>query len=510
VATGGFKLELAYLRDGDWHKCLVSRTTLANSRSIIELSERGVDVNSENGGKLVKFLSTLERVNMDRIPTVKRITHYGWIDDKHFAPGMADDYVLDPDGSGRTACLGTPKGSYELWKEFMNKHRKNSIFRFVMASCFAAPLLKPLAQRIYMVHNWGGSRGGKTAGQFCGLSVWGEPEKIAVNFNTTQVGLEKAAGFFCDLPLGINEGQLASGKQGFIENAVYMLAEGAGKLRGAKNGGLQEQTSWRCVIITNAEEPLTAEASQTGVSTRVLEVFGAPFPSEAVAKTAYPFVAKNHGHAGPEFIRHLAEYDKDKLVQVFERIQAELDKCAGHSGSHVASVAVSCTADYLADQWVFGADEKDAMRSALAMGKEILGALQTVEEMDVNEKAHKHIIDWIISNLDQFTDHYRISRLGFLERDEPDQDGKKKPIHHVQIIPNKLSEELKRAGYSYKKTMRWLVDTGKVEQHISGGRTRNTIRRRVDGIPSDLHRLAMPQSLELEGFTEVDDAELPF
>ena len=188
-----------------------------------------------------------------------------------------------------------------------------------------------------------------------------------------------------------------------------------------------------------------------------------------------------------------------------------MDRCTkNHSSSHIASVAVSCTADFLADQWIFGADEKTAMRAALGMGKEILGALQTVEEMDVNEKAYRYILDWVLSNVDQFTDQYRNVRLGHAERDEPGQDGKKKPIHHVLIFPSLLEKELTKAGFSYAKTTKWLCDNEKITTSMRGSRMRQTVSKRIDGARMEMIRLAIPQGADLLGFTEVDDAEMPF
>ena len=222
-------------------------------------------------------------------------------------------------------------------------------------------------------------------------------------------------------------------------------------------------------------------------------------------------MAKHHGHAGPDFIQRLINYDKEKLTQVFEQIQGDLDRCASnHSSSHIASVAVSCTADFLIDQWIFGADEKMAMQSAVAMGKEILGALQTMEDLDVNEKAYRYVLDWIMSNIDQFTDHYKTIRLGHAERDEPGIDGKKKPIHHVLIFPSLLEKELQKAGYSYAKIMRWMAEREKIETRMRGTRMRCTIPRWIDGARVEMIRFALPQAVVLDGFTEVDDAELPF
>lgn len=70
-----------------------------------------------------------------------------------------------------------------------------------------------------------------------------------VNFNATQVGLERTAAFYCDLPLGIDERQLAGNNQGALEKIVYMIASGTGKIRGAKSGGIQTVHQWRTVAL---------------------------------------------------------------------------------------------------------------------------------------------------------------------------------------------------------------------------------------------------------------------
>jgi len=48
---------------------------------------------------------------------------------------------------------------------------------------------------------------GKTAALKAALSVWGDPEGLMASFYATRVGLERLAGFFRDLPLGIDEKQ---------------------------------------------------------------------------------------------------------------------------------------------------------------------------------------------------------------------------------------------------------------------------------------------------------------
>ena len=133
--------------------------------------------------------------------------------------------VLDIEPSmTRWATAYLKNGTLDAWRETMTQHRNRYRFRFILASSFAAPLLAIIKQRIFFVYNWGGSRGGKTAALKAALSAWGDPERLMANFNATQVALERMAGFYCDLPLGIDERQLAGNKQEGLEKIVYIFS----------------------------------------------------------------------------------------------------------------------------------------------------------------------------------------------------------------------------------------------------------------------------------------------
>lgn len=71
-------------------------------------------------------------------------------------------------------------------------------------------------------------------------SVWGNPMigKYIKTFNATEVGHEKTAAFLNSLPMLIDELQLARDARGKIQFNVYALAQGVGRTRGTKSGGL--------------------------------------------------------------------------------------------------------------------------------------------------------------------------------------------------------------------------------------------------------------------------------
>ena len=202
----------------------------------------------------MSFLAALEAENIDIIQKADSTSTFGWQTRGRFLPGHGDDIVLDiePSLRGWAAAYHTA-GTFEGWIATMQPHRSRDKFRFILAASFAAPLLKIIQQRIFFVYNWGGSKGGKTAALKAALSAWGDPERLMVNFNATQVALERMAGFYNDLPLGIDERQLAGQKQENLEKIVYMIASGTGRARGSKGGGLQTLNTWRTVALATGE-----------------------------------------------------------------------------------------------------------------------------------------------------------------------------------------------------------------------------------------------------------------
>lgn len=84
-----------------------------------------------------------------------------------------------------------------------------------------------------------------------------------------------------------------------------MIASGTGKIRGAKSGGIQATQQWRTVALATGEEPLSTETTQTGVSTRVLELYGGPFDNERDAGLMHQQSVMDCGWAGPAFVKRI-------------------------------------------------------------------------------------------------------------------------------------------------------------------------------------------------------------
>ena len=501
--TGEEKIEVAWKRDGEWHDAIFPRSMIFQSRSITALADKGCTVTSENAKQVVRFLGALEQENIDALGLQESTSTFGWQSRHRFLPGHAPDMVLDIEPSmTRWATAYLKNGTLDAWRETMTQHRNRYRFRFILASSFAAPLLAIIKQRIFFVYNWGGSRGGKTAALKAALSAWGDPERLMANFNATQVALERMAGFYCDLPLGIDERQLAGNKQEGLEKIVYMLANGTGRSRGSKDGGLQELRTWRSVILATGEEPIGKANSQTGVSTRVLEVVGAPFEDEASASDMHQQAALNCGWAGPEFIQYILDYGDQAIIDEYAEVLARIRDLMGtHNGSHTAAVATVVLADQMLSRCIFREDAETARMEAQHMAVCITADLAEQEQPDVNEQAAQYISDWISTNNNYFTDTSTIGqRYGCIE------DGT------AFILPTILREALEKGGFSYRKTMNWLAEKQIIQVDPRG---KYQIVKKFGGRPvrmiaADLELLQNPP--DDEGFTEVltDKDDIPF
>ena len=479
METGEEKMEIAFKRDGQWSRAIYPRSTIFTSRNITALADLGCTITSENAKQVVSFLAALEAENIDIIQKADSTSTFGWQTRGRFLPGHGDDIVLDiePSLRGWAAAYHTA-GTFEGWISTMQPHRSRDKFRFILAASFAAPLLKIIQQRIFFVYNWGGSKGGKTAALKAALSAWGDPERLMVNFNATQVALERMAGFYNDLPLGIDERQLAGQKQENLEKIVYMIASGTGRARGSKGGGLQALNTWRTVALATGEEPLSTDTTQTGVSTRVLEIYGGPFDDEKSASLMHQQAPVNCGWAGPEFISRLLETDERTITDQYEKMVEEIYAAAnGTSGAHIAGISAVALADAIIDTWIFGEAKseqnggncdqesencyqngenrkqpleirKESWDRAVQMAKAIIQEQLAAGVSDVNENATQFIVDWILSNRSQFGDKAIGTCLGFISSAQD----------KAYIFPSLLNQALTKAGYSPRKTMKYLAD----------------------------------------------------
>src|SRR5690606_12989814 len=324
--------------------------------------------------------------------------HMGWVDGSYdrFLPGVDEGIEMDVTGSLVRGFKA--EGDLETWVENVRPVLDFEIARFMLASSFASPLLRVIGHRNFLVYPYGGTRGGKTAALKTALSVWGDPEKIMTTFNSTRNALERRAAFYSDLPIGIDERQVVGDQQGFVESIAYMLGNGQSRGRAKRDGGLQEEHTWHNIALATGEDPLSDDSSSGGVKSRTLEIYGRPIDNEEIASRMHEVSEEAYGVAGPVFIRKVIEAikrNKDHFKNEFKALRDALKKeCPENIDSHISAVAVVILGDVYANAWLFGKDEKLALKEAIDLGKWILDKLEKKSDTDDAQRAYNAFLSW--------------------------------------------------------------------------------------------------------------------
>lgn len=477
IDDGTQKIEIKFYRDHHWKSVIASRSHIFNRTSIIKYADSGLPVSSGNASDIVKYLSDYENSNEKCIPFVKSISRIGWIKDEFFPYKVNSEIVFETEYKEATNIISSTCecGSFDVWKENANLLRINPFGRFILASSFASPLLEILNHRVFFVHIWHDSKSGKTAAIKMAISVWGNPAKLMGSFNATSVGLERMAGILKHLPFAIDELQVLNNRRLSVENIIYSLGNGFGRLRGAKEGSVQETVSWRNDVLTSGEQPMSKESSNDGVITRVLELYGKPVDSTDTAHNLHLISENNYGFAGKVFIEYLIDTvlkTKGKAQKDFENLRKSIiKKCSDNfDNSHLDNVAVVCLGDYYSSVSVFDKEKEIAWNDATLLGVQILESNKELQKADTTDRAWDFVTGWITSNKNRFLPD-STPCYGKIEQDM------------VYIIPNILREALEENGFDYSKVTRGFKDRGFIETRIDNKKhSKMQIPKMINGI----------------------------
>lgn len=491
IDTGEEKLRLAFRKGTIWRRHIVEKKVLASANKVTELAGIGIAVNSETARNFVRYIGDLENLNYDIIPERKSIGRFGYIAGEGFSP-YVDGLIFDGDANFATMFQTVhERGSFDKWKQMAAEVRAMSVTaKIVLAASFASPLLQPLGCLPFFVHLWGVDSGtGKTVALMVAASVWGDPAvgSYVKTFDGTAVGMEKTAAFLNNLPLCLDELQLAKDAKGKTNFDVYRLAQGVGRTRGNQSGGVDKTPTWQNCILSTGESPLTGQASGAGAVNRVIDI---ECKANSVVITdgmrVSGAVKRNFGHAGKAFVEKLYAAGDDVPQEIHNRYQVLFKTLAAQDTTEKQAMAAAAIVlgDELACRWIFGGTEQPVTM------EQISEFLTSRAAVSAGERAYKYLCDWVSQNSNKLTgktDNGDV--LGTL-------DGCR-----AYIIRSVFERVLQDAGYSMKATISWLKQAGLIETRAKN----NTKARRINGVPTECFCLLLPDIEE-----EIDETdELP-
>lgn len=492
IDTGEEKLQLAFRKGTIWRKIIVSKTVLASSNKVTELAGSGIAVTSQNARAFIQYISDMENMNYYLIPEKKSIGRFGYIPGEGFSP-FVDGLIFDGDANFKAMFQTVrSRGSETKWLETAAEVREMSTTaKIILAASFASVLLEPLNCLPFFVHLWGVDSGtGKTVALMVAASVWGDPAVGAYvkTFDGTVVGMEKTAAFLNNLPFCLDELQLAKDSKGRTTFDVYKLAQGVGRTRGNRAGGVDLTPTWRNCILTTGESPLTGTASGAGAVNRVIDIECKS--AQAVIKDGMRIsgaVKRNYGFAGRKFVERL--YQPGVIDRVSERYRELFRILSDRDTTEKQAMAAAAIilADELACQWIFSGQQPLTI-------EQVSEFLASKAAVSAGDRGYKYLCDWVTQNSNKLcgrSENPNIEVLGALE------DGR------AYIIRSVFERILQDAGYSTAAMISYLKQSNLIETR---GRA-NTKGKRINGIPTECFCLRLP-SVELDDEADPDEQPL--
>jgi hypothetical protein len=248
--------------DGDskTHYWAMPNTMLAagvQSDIFKKLADEGVEWDGTARSKS----DTLEYLSQWKAEELIRCTDKaGWYDIKgskaflvgDTAIGNTPERVVLQSESTAAFSMYSTSGSLEGWQDGVSKMAQgNTRLAFAISTAFAGPLVNVLGEGVGGFHFRGASKLGKTPLLHATASVFGPPAKYSMTWRATDNGLEGACVLRNDGVMILDEiGQADANR---IGDTVYMVLNGAGKVRATKDGSTRDPATWTCLMLSSGE-----------------------------------------------------------------------------------------------------------------------------------------------------------------------------------------------------------------------------------------------------------------
>lgn len=489
IDTGEEKIKIAYFNGKYWRDAIISKLDAFDASKVIRLAAIGVSVTTKTARALADYLCYIEGKNKDIIPETESVSRLGYIGSgEQFSP-YVEKLVFDGDTNYSTIYDAiTEHGKYDKWLEMAVKCRNDSLtVQIMLAASFASVLIKKIGALCFFVHLWGADSGtGKSVALMLAASVWGDPEigKYPQTFNATQVGHEKTAAFLNNIPMCIDELQLSKDSHGHSKFDVYQLAQGVGRTRGNKGGGVDRTPVWALCVLTTGESPIVSENAGAGAVNRVIDIECRA--SDAVIRDGIGvsrIIKRNYGFAGKKFVEALTEDIFSEAQQSYERYFKELSSGTTTEKQAMAASMI-LTADELADKFIF----KTGKHLTVSQISEFLKSKASVS---VGERGYAYMCDWVAMNTNRFKSEESNSGdcYGVIDND------------FAYINNTVFRKAAGDAGFDARALLSWMKTNGFIQTR---GRA-FTKNKRINGIATECVVMQLHSSIEngLEDYEEL-------
>jgi putative DNA primase/helicase len=170
-------------------------------------------------------------------------------------------------------------GSLQDWQDHVARYAVgNARLALFIATAFSGALLEIIAEPSGGMHLYGRSQSGKSTADYVAGSVNGKGARDGAvhQWRATGNGLEGIAARCSDGCLVLDEISQADARE--AGDTIYMLADGQGKQRAARDGSARARANWRIMFLSTGEVTLSQRMSDanrrtmTGMEVRLVNI----------------------------------------------------------------------------------------------------------------------------------------------------------------------------------------------------------------------------------------------
>ncbi|MBH4646326.1 DUF927 domain-containing protein [Staphylococcus aureus] len=301
----------------------VSAEEISDSRQLLKLVNKKLDVTSSTSSKLVDYINVSKRYNPPL--NVKVATRLGHVKGYFIYPYQ--EVMKD----SNIKLFSNDKGFQKLIDSFQSKGTLEGYSKKVFAQIKGLPmvmvmlyaslgsvLLREFGLQPFIVEISGSTSTGKTFTLNLVSSVWGTNDLITT-WSSTQNSIESMASFLNSFPMFKDDTRNTHPK--FVTSATYNFSSGESKSRSNINLTLNAKKEWRNILISTGESSIANMADEkAGVSARVVTLQDQPYPDNFDFTTLDKSFRENYGTLGLAFIKQY-ESKKDVYKNAFESYQ---------------------------------------------------------------------------------------------------------------------------------------------------------------------------------------------
>lgn len=503
--TGKEKIKLVYKKGNKWKDIIIDKGVIASANKIVGLADYGVSVTSENARNLVKYLSDIENMNIDLIGTQMSTSKLGWIEGEFMPYGKG--IIFDSETRFKETYESIHEfGDENIWMNLARKIRKSDRFepKIYIAGSLASVLIEPLNALPFVLNLWGDAGKGKTVAIMLATSIWAYPggSDYVTDPKSTITALELRLDFLNNMPMIIDDmAQVKEKYGGDFSELIYMLCSGKGKDRANASLGLNKATTWKNVIITNAERSLITETMQGGAINRVIDVEMSEGYIFEDGNSVVEKIKQNYGFAGRRFIDAIDEIGMVRIKEMQQDFLNQIVVRAKELGvekeeKQTLPMSILLTADKIATDYIFEDSEYLDFYTCVDL-------LKNKGEVSENDRAYDYIMSEIAINMNKFkpdihTGEYKGEIWGEIYGD------------YAIILNNVFTRICDKGNFSSKSFLSWASKKGLLQTD----KGRNSKKKRVDGSSSWCIFLKIQdENVDKDGFVKVSEdmqEELPF